>query len=239
MTAATVFESSFACAVLLLASCTAIVAPDASTVTVTVNPDTIGVGGDSAAISAVFVDPSGEPVIDGTQVVFLTTLGAMCPANPASASNSTSCGKIGTLSPATLTTKTTRGIANAVLHSGNLAGAAQVTAESGKASASATVTISGLVAPSNSVMQMAATPDTIAINSGTTVIRVFVLSGGVPVPDGTLMVFKSTGGSITPSIALSQSGFAVTTLANVTVSGLDTVRVSSGTVRDSITVLAH
>jgi hypothetical protein len=50
-------------------------APSGSTMTVVANPGFIAANGDISVITAVIIEPSGQPVVDGTVVQFFTNLG--------------------------------------------------------------------------------------------------------------------------------------------------------------------
>jgi hypothetical protein len=105
---------------------TVTVARSPMTVTVTAAPSSIATGGQVSTITARVLDIKGEPVIDGMQVVFRTTLGTVDP----------------------ITTTTSGGTATTRLTSGSTTGLATVTATagtslSGVASGNTTVTITG------------------------------------------------------------------------------------------------
>jgi hypothetical protein len=93
-------------------------APTGSTMTLVANPEFIAANGDVSAISAILIEPSGQPVVDGTVVQFFTSLGRI-----------------------DAQAKTNDGVARVSLQSDVNSGSAEVTAISGSNTATKTVSI--------------------------------------------------------------------------------------------------
>lgn len=207
-----------------------LVAPEGASLSLYASPTTVSTAGDSSQLGILLLDSGGEPVEDGTGVALSTNLGSVC------GKGSNNCGD--TLR-SILTAKTRKGIAQAVFHSGGSAGSATITARSGGASATVTITISGLVAPQGSEITLVASPDAIAVNTGSSLIDAFVANANVPVPDGTRLRFLVSRGSITPAIATTQDGFARATLRGVPDTGTIYLKAVSGVVLDSIPIVVR
>jgi hypothetical protein len=92
--------------------------PADSTMTVIANPTFIAANGEVSTITAVIIEPSGQPVVDGTVVQFFTDLGRIDPQGT-----------------------TNDGVARVNLRSDTNSGIANITAVSGPVSGEATVTI--------------------------------------------------------------------------------------------------
>ena len=103
------------------AACDPLVAPVASTISISATTTTVPPGG-STEVTAVVVEEAGTPVHNGTVVRFSSTLGRVEPEEAT----------------------TTDGVARATFTAGSTAGTAKVTASSGAASASGTGTSSAL-----------------------------------------------------------------------------------------------
>ncbi len=92
--------------------------PAGSTMTMIANPAFIAAGGEVSVISAVVIEPTGQPVVDGTVIQFFTSLGRIDAQG-----------------------KTNDGVARVNLQSDTNSGAADITAISGANTATTTVTI--------------------------------------------------------------------------------------------------
>jgi hypothetical protein len=92
--------------------------PAGSTMTVIANPTFIAANGEVSVISAVVIEPTGQPVVDGTVIQFFTSLGRIDAQG-----------------------KTNDGVARVNLQSDRNSGAADITAISGANTATTTVTI--------------------------------------------------------------------------------------------------
>lgn len=109
-------------ALLALASATCnqaiLTSPAGSTMTMVANPTFIAANGEVSVISAIVIEPTGQPVPDGTVIQFFTTLGRIDPQG-----------------------KTNDGVARVNLQSDTNSGPAELTAISGANTATASVTI--------------------------------------------------------------------------------------------------
>jgi hypothetical protein len=174
------------------------------------SPDTISVGGASAAITATVTDAYGNPVADGTGVAFATTLGSI-----------------------TSPHSTTDGVAVATLTSGTVADDAVVTATAGSASGQVTVAFT----PGNpATVAVEADPTSISVGGASAAITATVTDAyGNPVADGTGVAFATTLGSVT-SPHSTTDGMAVATLTSGTVADDAVVTATAGSASGQVTV---
>jgi len=212
-----------------------LVAPDGSHVDMTATPSQIATGGDSAVLTAVVTESDGRLVDDNTKVTFIASGGAVC-ALPIRKDDP--CASGATVGVATAATH--GGIASVLFRSGVAPLSATVKAISGTVQATATVLITALTAPSDAHITVQATPDTVGPNQ-TAIIQAFVAtSSGGPVPDATRVLFSadSSIGGFSRSIVLTNQGFASTAF-RAKKPGVDTIVVSSGTVKATTVVVAR
>jgi hypothetical protein len=150
--------------------------------TVVANPSSIPVTG-STTILATLRDGANNPVPDGTEVVFSTTAGSLSPQ----------------------TARTVNSVAQTTLTAGNVAGKAQVSAQA--ASSTASTTVRFLPGPASKV-SLVVSPSRIEVGGQ---VELFVEATDAhhnPVPDGTLALFQSTLGIVSPSAVDTKQGRA-------------------------------
>ncbi len=168
-----------------------ITAPDGSTIQVFANPEFIAANGDTAVITAVLVEGTGQPVVDGTVVQFFTTLGRIDAQG-----------------------KTNDGVARVNLVSDVNSGTANITAISGTLSESTTVDI-GVGRPAR--IFMSANPTRIEVDTPqrrSRIVATVVDETGNPIRNvPVLFSLSSTGGS-TSTETLASGGQPVFTDSN-------------------------
>jgi len=194
-----------------------------ATVTLTVVPTTIPVGGADSLLTAVIVDRYGNPVDDGTVVTFTSTLGSV--------DGSTSASRT-----------TVGGIATATLTSSAASGVATVTAETEGGSDTATVTF----APGASfTVTLTAHPTMLPINGATAWLTATVTDEfSNPVADGTIITFTADLGTLNPGNTTSLpiptvSGIALATFATEAVTGTATITATAGTRWDIAEIIIY
>jgi adhesin/invasin len=170
-------------------------------------------GEDQSEIEATLVDGFGNPVVDGTEVSFGSTLGTVDPT----------------------TSVTVDGKAYTVLTAGTVAGVATVSGASGLVSATVQVTLLpgppallGLVASPRSIPADGQSQATLAV----TLTDTF----GNPVADGTWITFSTSLGSVWPVTATTQAGAAQSTLTSSTEAGMALVTATAGAASDQTEV---
>ncbi|MGC1456387.1 MAG: invasin domain 3-containing protein [Nitrospirota bacterium] len=190
----------------------------ASGITVLANPTSITANGTST-ITATIKDSNGNLVADGTSVTF-----------------SLSSVAFGSLSNTTVTTAA--GIATTTFTAGSVTGSVTITATSGGGSNTASLTVGTVSA--GSIQFVSATPKILGIkgagNSETSVIKFLVSDvNGNPV-DGALVNFVMTGPNGGEFIGDIDS--TPTTASAVTVSGIASVLLHSGTIAGTVNITA-
>ncbi len=145
-----------------------------ASIVVTGNPTVIPVGTGTAAISATVRDIYGNFVSDSTVITFTSTLGL----------------------PNPLTNGTVTGVATTTLNAGAIPGVAQVRASWGGIFGTTNIQI--VAGPPYTITFMAAYPDSILADGVSTALIVadVVDQFGNPVPDGTMVHFSTTAGSM-------------------------------------------
>ncbi len=88
-----------------------------------------------------------------------------------------------------------------------------------------------MVAPSNALMSLSAESFTLANNSSTTITAILTDSAGSAVADGTLVLFRSTLGSMDPTTSNTSNGRAFAKLVAGNLSGTASITASSGSVQ--------
>jgi hypothetical protein len=191
--------------------------------------------GDSASVSLVAAESTGDPVVDGTWVTVTASFGNLCVPMSDDAYAGERCTETTTPPVSAISVKTTNGIARVRFRSGPSSGQVTLTARSGTATATATLTVSNQVAPAGAKFLFAITPDSVGPSGGTAQVLLFVASGSTPVPDGTVVVLSATTGTINPTVGLTVNGLISATFKSGT-AGAAFVRASSGASRDSAMV---
>ena len=203
------------------------VAPEGSAITLSVASTIIPADGGQTTVSALVTESDGVLVPNGTRLVFLVSGGDLC---AVTASSGEEC-----VWSSILTVETKAGIAGARVRAGG-AGTLTVDARSGGINATPkTITVSSLAAPLNAKVLLDSEPDTVQVGKAATV-RAFVSTAeGNPVPNSTRVVFSSTSGKLSRSIALTQDGFADVTFT-ATDAGEAVVSLSSGPARGEVRI---
>ena len=187
--------------------------------TISVTPSAIPADGKSSTVVKVtMLDKDGGMAPDGTVLTF------------------SSDGLEGiTINPLTITTK--NGVAETTVTSGLNPGTLTLTVVSGSAKGMATITFEELVSSISTI----ATPNIIfADGQSTTEIKCTLKdSYGVPVKDGTVVNFTTTGGVLSSKIATTLSGAASVTLTSDRTAKDVTVNVTSGLRTDTVSVTFH
>ncbi len=202
-----------------------LVAPDGSAITLSVASTVIPADGGQTTVSALVTEGDGVHVPDGTRVVFLASGGDLC-ALPSSSGEECVWSSI-------VAAETKDGIAGASVRAGG-AGTLTLDARSGGINATPkTITVSSLAAPAGAKVVLDSEPDTVQIGGAATV-RAFVSTAeGNPVPNSTRVVFASTKGKLSRTIALTQDGFA-DVIFTAAEAGEAVVTLSSGTARGEV-----
>lgn len=204
----------------------------AAAVDVTADPEAIsitftGQTPNAATITAVVRDSTGQPVANGTQVAFATTLGTITPA----------------------TGSTVNGIVKARLESGTIAGTATATASALDAQGNTLVTeaveVEFIPGPPASLTLTANPSNIVADGKSTSTITAVVRDQeGNNVTDGTVVTITTSGGSL-PTIPPDEpdldpatngyqvktvNGVATATLTSSTKAGREVIAATAGTV---------
>jgi adhesin/invasin len=182
--------------------------------TVTAQPKQIAADGTSTStVTAVVSDAQHNPVPDRTLVTFTTSLGVVGPA----------------------TAETTDGTATATLTSGTTPGTATVTVKVGMLTQRVKVEFLDTTPTSLTVK---ADPEEIpADDTSTSTITATVKDAqNDPVPDGTIVKFTTSLGTIAPSSAATQDGAATATLRSGTTAATATVTVKVGALTQKVKV---
>lgn len=186
-----------------------------------VEPAIIEGCGATALATVVVEDRYGNPVKDGTVVVFdVTPQGDVEPIDGGRTSN---------------------GVAQAIISSGRVPGPATVWAwpENWRNSVVGTFAVTFLVGPPDRI-EATAEPPRVPVGGNNSAIRVRVFDcGNYPVTDGTVVTFTlvSGGGILSPRTATTAGGWAVATLTSPNETGSATVRITSG--RREVTVVVE
>jgi hypothetical protein len=221
-------------AVIGLGACTDTVAPEGATIGLSASRTVLGTGGDSALISAVVLESTGDPVVDGTVVFFVASFGELC------ASGAHRDCASGAEASAAIRTKTDGGVAKAIFRTASQSGVVTITGTSGKTTGTLSITVSATVAPPSSRTVLSITPDTVVSGGGRALITAYIVDSiGRPVPDNTRISLAAKTGTVSPRIALTGGGFATAVFVAGTVVGPDTVWLESGLVRDSVEVVVQ
>jgi len=195
---------------------TTIVPGTAVTISLTVTPDSVPVGGSTALLRASARDEHGNPVPDGTPVTFTTNLGGFPTVQQRQRS-------------------TTNGDATITLTSGTIAGTATITASLEGVMASTTVTFTPL---NPFTVTVTANPDHILVDGSTSIIEALVVDQyGNWVTDGTSVTFATSAGSIAPSPVATVNGKASTILTSGTVAGTAIVTATAGAASGTTSVV--
>jgi uncharacterized repeat protein (TIGR01451 family) len=175
---------------------------EANNLVLTATPPVIPVDGHLALLQTTVTDAWGNPVVDGTPVLFSTTLGTVTPTQAV----------------------TYYGQAYARLSSGTQAGVATALAQAGDASDTAAVQFMALLAATLTLE--IDPPALVADGVSTATVSAWAGDGfGNPVEDGTGAHFATTLGSIFPQDTVTLQGWATTTLTADTEVGTATVQV--------------
>jgi len=177
-------------------------------------------GSSTSTITAAVKDEDGNPVADGTEVSFTTTLGA-----------------ITTTSGTIITSSTTiDGEAKVTLNFGTTSGTAAVKATVNGVSSTIYITFTP-GAPPEITIGLTADPKSIVANGSSTSTITAAMSDeeGNPVADGTEVSFITTLGTITTS-STTTNGVAKATLTSGASSGTATISASSKGVSDTTQV---
>jgi hypothetical protein len=180
-------------------------AGDPATIILEADSTTIAIFG-TTGITAQVLDDEGNPVTDGTAVLFSTNL---------------------TGTGVTLSDTTVDGLATTIFSAGTQSGVATVRAVAGEASATISITIAS--GPAGSLEFVSAVPTVIGVKGSalpqksTITFRVRDVNGN-PVADGTLVTFTLISGvgggeTLEPAQAGTAAGVASTVLTSGTVSG--------------------
>ncbi|MGQ9732135.1 MAG: invasin domain 3-containing protein [Candidatus Zipacnadales bacterium] len=165
-------------------------------------------GASTTTITAVIADRNGNPVADGTEVKFTTTLGLVTPAFAV----------------------TQAGVAQATLRAGTEAGNAKITARVGSLSDSTRVQFIEAGDAGNRTLYLTRSRSSVPADGQSTVeIQAIVKNASNnPVADGTLVQFTATAGTIFPARAATVDGVATATLRSDTTEGKAVVRARVG-----------
>ncbi|OQB28721.1 MAG: Bacterial Ig-like domain (group 1) [Chloroflexi bacterium ADurb.Bin180] len=178
-----------------------------------------GCGGTGLA-TVVVEDRYGNPVKDGTVVVFdVTPQGDVEPIDGG---------------------RTLNGVAQAIISSGRVPGPATVWAwpENWRNSVVGTYAITFLVGPPDRI-EANAEPPRVPVGGNNAAIRIRVFDcGNYPVTDGTVVTFTllSGGGSLTPRTTTTANGRAVATLTSPNETGSASVRIEAGARQATVVV---
>jgi hypothetical protein len=176
------------------------IAPDGSSIDLSIGASTIAAGGEPTTVSVLVAEQDGVLVRDGTRVTFVLSGGEVCTDSAAPSHTGCTWSNIATA-------ETKVGVATAYVR-GREAGTITLQVRSGSITTSKNITVSGLVAPANAKVVIQATPDSLAVGASSA-IRAFVSTAeGAPVANGTRVVFTATNGTIDRPIVLTQDGFA-------------------------------
>gem|GEM_PF-1212478 len=159
------------------------------TVTLVAVPPSIPIGGSTSTVTATVVDKYGNRVADGTTVAFTSTLGSMAPP----------------------TRPTSNGLATVTLTSGNIAGIALVTATAGIAVGTLPVTFTS--GPPFTVT-VAAFPTSTVVGAPVVITAAVRDQFANPVPDGTVVAFTTSLGSIAPPTGTTTGGTVAAVLTS-------------------------
>ena len=182
--------------------------------TVVADPEQIPADGKSTStITATVSDAQSNPVPDGTNVTFATSLGVIGPA----------------------TVPTTNGVATATLHSGKVPGTATVTVKAGTLTRKVKVEFL-TTKPAHLVLEADPTEIPADGKSTSTITATVSDAQNNPVPDGTLVKFTTSLGTIGPGTVQTQGGVATATLHSGTTVGTATVTVKVETLTEQVTV---
>jgi uncharacterized repeat protein (TIGR01451 family) len=182
--------------------------------TLTATPPALKADGqDQAAIEATLVDAHGNPVADGTEMTFSSTLSTV---DPVAAS-------------------TLDGKAYTILTAGTMAGEATVTGVRGFISTTLPLTL--LPGPP-AILGLVASPASIPANgqSQATLAVTMTDAFGNPVSDGTWVTFSTSLGTVWPVAVTSQASSAQSALTSSTQAGLAVVTATAGAAWDHVWV---
>ena len=207
------------CGVLWSVACdhAQLLAPTASTITVSAGTRTLGLGG-TTEVTAFVIEQAGTPVQNGTTVRFSTSLGSV---NPVEA-------------------QTRNGLAITTFFAGNISGVADVTAVSGGAGGTSSSNGTGSPATSTNVVQITigaanasrvavtASPGSVSSNGGSSQITATVLDSSGNALSGVPVFFSSTAGTLSSSSATSDSNGRASVTLNTNREAEVSVRVGSG-----------
>jgi len=174
-------------------------------------------GVSTAIITAIVADEHNNPVPDGTPVTFTTSLGLVAP---------------GSL-------PTAAGVAEATLRSSTQAGRAVVTVHVGQLTRQVRVTFVESGATGRRTLFVTRSAGRIPAD-GTSTVTIGATAraaSGAPVPDGTLIIFSSTAGTIFPARAATADGLAQATLRSDPHRGRAEVTASLGPLNASTRVV--
>jgi adhesin/invasin len=172
------------------------------TVTMVAVPPSIPIGGSTSTVTATVVDKYGNRVADGTVVSFTTSLGTIAP----------------------LIQPTTGGVAISTLTSGNTAGTAMVTATAGIAVGTLPVTFT---AGPPFTVTVAAFPTSTVVGAPIVITAAVQDQSANPVPDGTVVTFATSLGTIAPPTGTTTGGTVAATLSS-NVAGTAIVTATAG-----------
>jgi hypothetical protein len=185
------------------------------TMTLTADPSSIPVDGNTSLLRAVVRDAYNNPIANGTPITFETSLGGF-PAVQERVRYSSD------------------GEARLNLTSGTVAGTAHLTATVDSVTAHTSVIFTPL-APHT--ITVTAHPDAIPVAGATSVIEALVVDPfGNRVTNGTLVTFATTAGTIGPTVVPTVNGRATTVLTSGTEAVTATVSATSGSAVGTCTV---
>lgn len=176
-------------------------------------PAIVADGEDQSAVTATVTDGYGNPVADGTQVLFSTTRGSIDP----------------------LAVPTSQGQAQTTLTAGTAAGVAVVSATGG--AATGTLEVPFVPGPAASLALAAVPPSLPADGQSQSAITAAVADAfGNPVADGTPVAFGTTLGSVSPASVPTQGGVAQSLLTSGTQAGVAVVSAGAGAAAGTVDV---
>ncbi|MGQ9731858.1 MAG: invasin domain 3-containing protein [Candidatus Zipacnadales bacterium] len=182
------------------------------------NPKQIPADGESTStVTAVVADARGNPVPDGTEVHFTTSIGVVRPARAV----------------------TTDGVAEAVLQSSTEAGKAVVVARVGEVKSRVKVEFVEADMGGGKTLFVTSSSTSI-VADGESTVEITALAktaNNNPVPDGTLIRFSTSAGTIFPATAKTSDGIARATLRSDRTPGKAIVTATLGSLQATTTVM--
>jgi hypothetical protein len=217
------------CTALYTGGCSDATVPDDAQVSVIVTPATMARNGSPSTVSVLLLDADGEPIQGSGKIALSTTLGTVCPMH----SSGSTCAE-GDSAATIVVDDHPDGVVRALLFPGDATGSGTVTVTAGITAAAASITVRGVLLPSDATLELLAAPPSV---SGSGLVRLHALAklkDGTAAADGSLIVFSAARGILTVRAVLSEGGVAVADVRETPESLPDTVIASSGVLSDTV-----